>query len=387
MEPFTLLIKPSGSNCNIDCRYCFYKGRSPAFGRGRQRMGDATLEKLVEEYMRSGLPVLGFAWQGGEPTLMGVEFFQRAVELQKRYGTSGQQVSNTFQTNGVLLDETWCRFFRENHFLLGMSIDGPARYHDRYRVDRSGAGTFARVMRGIRLCKEHGVESSALILLNDENVEDPDALFDFVLREDLGYVQFIPCLERDPRTGGPAGFSITARQYGNFLCRLFDLWWDHGPQRVNIRDFDSVTTYLVLGRHTMCTYSEQCAGFVVVEHNGDAFPCEFFVEPEWRLGNLSDTPLIELAAGRRRRAFARRKETLSGRCRLCRYVDLCRGGCPKDRMRLDGTGWDRESHFCEGYRQFFGYTLPRFARIAEAIEKGYPARRTRSPEKVRLRIP
>jgi len=254
--------------------------------------------------------VAGFAWQGGEPTLMGVEFFQRVVELQKRYGTSGQQVSNTMQTNGTLLDERWGRFLRENKFLLGVSIDGPKEFHDVYRVDHSGAGTFERVFRGIRHCQQHGVEFNVLILLNNLNVEHPDRLFEFLLENDLSYVQFIPCVEADPATQRLAAFSITPKQYGDFLCRLFDLWYAHGPDKMNIREFDSLTSYYVLGHHTICTYSKRCAGFVVVEHSGEAFCCEFFVEPKWRLGNVLAQPLGDLAGSRVKRAFARDKERL-----------------------------------------------------------------------------
>ncbi|MHC4328868.1 MAG: radical SAM protein [Planctomycetota bacterium] len=259
MQPFTLLIKPSGSDCNIDCSYCFYKDRPSEFGHGKQRMSDEVLEKLVCDYMRLGFAVSGFAWQGGEPTLMGVDFFRRAVELQTEYGSPGQQVSNTLQTNGVLLDDNWCRFFCDNKFLLGISIDGPKEFHDRYRIDHSGEGTFERVMRGIETCKTHAVEFSALVLLNNINIERPDELFDFCIENDLTYLQFIPCVETDPATGKSADFSITAKQYGDFLCRLFDLWCNYGTEKLNIREFDSLVTHYVMGKHTICTYSKQCA--------------------------------------------------------------------------------------------------------------------------------
>ena len=386
MQPFTLLIKPSGSDCNIDCKYCFYKARAPEFGRGRQRMSDEVLEKLVKDYMQLGFPVVGFAWQGGEPTLMGVDFFRRAVELQKKYGSGGQQVSNTLQTNSVLLDEKWCRFFGENKFLLGISIDGPKEFHDYYRLDHSGSGTFDRVMRGIEKCKKHKVEFSTLVLLNNKNVEQPDKLFDFLVENDLTFIQFIPCVERDPATGNIADFSITAKQYGDFLCRLFDLWYDYGPEKLNIREFDSLVTYYVMGNHTICTYSKQCAGFVVIEHTGDAFCCEFFVEPRWRLGSIFETPLEKLVAGGKKRTFARSKEDLCNKCLVCRYLDICRGGCMKDGVRWNDTERRRESYFCESYRQFFDYTIPRFMQIAAAIEDGSAARHTRSADKIRLRI-
>jgi len=247
-QSFTLLIKPSGSDCNIDCAYCFYKGRDASVGHGRQRMSAGVLEKLVGAYMRQGFEVSGFAWQGGEPTLMGLDFFRRAVELQKKYGSAGQQVSNTLQTNGVLLDDDWCRFFHDNKFLLGISIDGPKEFHDRYRLDHSGKGTFDMVIRGIETCRKYEVQFSALVLLNNNNVLQPETLFEFCIENELTYLQFIPCVETDPATGGPAEFSITARQYGDFLCRLFDLWYENGPEKLNIREFDSLVTHYVMGK-------------------------------------------------------------------------------------------------------------------------------------------
>jgi len=386
MQPFTLLIKPSGSDCNIDCAYCFYKDRAPQFGKGRQRMSDEVLEKLIKDYMQLGFSVVGFAWQGGEPTLMGVDFFNRAVELQKKYGSNGQEVSNTLQTNGVLLDDNWCRFLHENKFLLGISIDGPKEFHDKYRVDHSGSGTFERVMRGIKNCQKHKVEFSALVLLNNKNMGHPEVLFDFLIENELTYLQFIPCVEREPQTGNIADFSITPKQYGDFLCRLFDIWYEYGPEKLNIRDFDSLVTYYVMGKHTICTYSKQCAGFVVIEHTGEAFCCEFFVEPKWRLGNILETPLEKLAASSIKRAFSRNKQNLCNKCLLCSHLDICRGGCMKDRARLNAEDSGRESYFCEAYKQFFDYTIPRFMQIAAAIEDGSAARHTRSADRIRLRI-
>ncbi len=386
MQPFTLLIKPSGSDCNIDCKYCFYKDRLSEFGLGKQRMSDEVLAKLVKDYMQLGFGVVGFAWQGGEPTLMGVDFFRRAVELQKKYGSNGQEVSNTLQTNGVLLDDNWCRFLHDNKFLLGISIDGPKEFHDRYRLDHSGSGTFDRVIRGIKNCKKYKVEFSALVLLNDKNVEHPETLFDFLIENELTYLQFIPCVERNPATKRIADFSITPKQYGDFLCRLFDLWYEYGPEKLNIREFDSFVTYYVMGKHTICTYSKQCAGFVVIEHSGDAFCCEFFVEPKWQLGNILETPLEKLATSSNKRVFAREKENLCNKCLVCRYLNVCRGGCMKDRARLDSEYKGRESYFCESYKRFFDYTIPRFMQIAAAIEDGSAVRHTRSADRIRLRI-
>ncbi|MBN2138075.1 MAG: anaerobic sulfatase maturase [Sedimentisphaerales bacterium] len=370
----------------MDCAYCFYKDRVLDSSGGRQRMSDEVLEKLICDYMGLRFGVVGFAWQGGEPTLMGMDFFARAVSLQKKYGRAGQQISNKMQTNGVLLDEKWCRFLYENKFLLGISIDGPKEFHDEHRLDHSGAGTFDRVMRGIENCRKHGVEFSSLIVLNSRNVEYPERLFEFVVENDLGFVQFIPCIETDSGTGKPANFSITPKQYGDFLCRLFDLWREYGPEKINVRDFDSLVTYYVMGNHTMCTYSKRCGGFLVIEHNGDAFCCEFFVEPERRIGNILQTPLEKLATDSRKRAFERSKGKFCGQCLVCNHLDICRGGCVKDRVRLGGAQADGSSYFCEAYKQFFDHSTPGFMQIAAEVESGKLGRRTRSADKIRVHI-
>ena len=366
MQPFTLLIKPSGSDCNMDCKYCFYKDRAPEVGRGKQRMSDEVLEKLIKDYLELRFPVAGFAWQGGEPMLMGLDFYEKVVELQKKYAAPGQQISNSLQTNAILLDEMWCRFLHDNNFLVGISIDGPEELHDYYRVDHSQAGTFDKVTGAIQTCKKYKVEFNTLTLLNDRNVEHPDELFDFFIENGIGYLQFIPCVENDRPTGEIADFSITPQQYGEFLCRIFDRWYDYGPQKLSIRDFDSILSYCVAGKHTICTFDKQCSQYIVIEHTGDAFCCDFFVEPKWRLGNIFETPMGELAVGSKKRVFARAKQNLSNKCLVCRHLAVCRGGCMKDRIGFEDHE-DRESYFCESYKRFFDYAMPRFMQIAATI--------------------
>ena len=349
-------------------------------------MTDAVLEKLVKDYLTLGFDVAGFAWQGGEPALMGVDFFERVVHLEKKYARPGIQISNTMQTNGVLIDENWCRFLRDNKFLVGISIDGPEEFHDYYRKDHSGGGTFEKVMRAIENFRKYEVEFNTLTLLNNRNIEQPDRVLDFLIDRGVRYMQFIPCVETDPATGKIADFSITPQQYGVFLCRIFDRWCDYGPGELNIREIDSLVSYFVLGKHTICTYSKQCSGFVVVEHSGDCFCCEFFVEPKWRLGNILETPLKALAAAALKRSFARTKQNLANRCLLCRHLAACRGGCLKDRIPADGDK-PAASYFCESYKQFFEHASPRAKEIAVRIKAGQALRRTRSPDKVRLQIP
>jgi len=371
MQPFTLLVKPSGSDCNIDCKYCFYKERAPEIGQGRQRMSDEVLEKLVRDYMGLRFQMSGFAWQGGEPTLMGLDFYKKAVELQKKYGVSGQEVGNSLQTNAILLDNAdWGRFLHEAKFLVGVSIDGPKELHDYYRLDLGGHGTWDRVMAAIARCKEHKVEFNTLSLVDNLTGDHPDEVFDFLIELGVRYLQFIPCVEVDPATGEIADFSVSPKQYGDFLCRIFDRWLEFGPQKLSIRDFDSILNYCVGGHHTICTFDRQCSQYIVIEHSGDVFPCDFFVDPKWLLGNIFETPIEKIAASAQKRAFARKKQNLCNKCLVCRHLAICRGGCMKDRAPFDKNDYGRESYFCESYQKFFDYALPRFMQLAAQIRAG-----------------
>ncbi|MHC4571006.1 MAG: anaerobic sulfatase maturase, partial [Planctomycetota bacterium] len=330
------------------------------------------LEKLIKDYIKLSFPVSGFSWQGGEPTLMGLDFYKRAVELQKKYGVSGRQVSNALQTNAILLDDKWCKFLHDNKFLVGISIDGPKEFHDYYRVDHSGRGSFDKVMRAIETCKKYNVEFNTLILLNDRNVKHPDELFDFFIKNGIRYLQFITCVETDLTTGKISDFSITPAQFGEFLCRIFDRWYEYGPGKLSIRDFDSILSYCVADKHTICTFDKQCSDYIVVEHTGDCFCCDFFVEPKWRLGNIFETPIEKLAHSSKKRTFARAKQNLCNKCLVCRCLAVCRGGCMKDRARFDKENFARESYFCESYKRFFDYAMPKFSQIAATINAGTP---------------
>jgi uncharacterized protein len=371
MQPFTLLIKPSGSDCNVDCQYCFYKCRAPEIGTGRQRMSVEVLEKLVKDYMGLRFQMSGFAWQGGEPTLMGLDFYRKAVEFQKQYGLSGQEVGNSLQTNAILLNSSdWGKFLHDAKFLVGVSIDGPKELHDRYRPDLGGHGTWDRVMAAIDNLREHEVEYNTLTLVNNLTAEHADEIFDFLVELGVRYLQFIPCVEVDPATGEIAEFSVTPKQYGDFMCRIFDKWMAFGPQKLSIRDFDSILNYCVGGRHTICTFDKQCSQYIVIEHTGDVYPCDFFVDPKWHLGNIFETPIEKLAASAKKRTFARKKQNLCNKCLVCRHLAICRGGCMKDRAPFDKDDYGRESYFCESYRQFFDHALPRFMQLGAQIRSG-----------------
>lgn len=326
-------------------------------------MSEQVLEKLISSYLGLKLAANNFAWQGGEPTLMGLDFYKKVIELQQKYGCDGQVVSNALQTNGILLDDRWCEFLKKYNFLVGISLDGPKDYHDFYRLDHAGNGTFDKVTAAMENCRKGRVEFNILVLLNAKNVVAPDELFDFFTGLKIKYLQFVPCVEKDPATGEIADFSITPEQYGRFLCRLFDRWYDYGPEKLSIRIVDSIMNYLVYGRHTNCTFNRKCDDYIVIEHNGDAFCCDFFVDQQYHLGNLLDRPIEELFQSENKRQFAKQKNKIHNKCLICRYSDICRGGCLKNRI-VTNDNFKNPSYFCQAYKRFFDHSLPRLSQLA-----------------------
>ncbi len=329
-------------------------------------MSDGTLEKMIADFLKLGFPVSSFAWQGGEPTLMGLDFYKKAVELQKTHGNNAQAVSNALQTNAVLLDDNWCRFLNEYEWLVGISLDGPKHLHDHYRLDHAGSPTFDKVISAIDKCRKHKVQFNILVLLNDKNVTEPDELFDFFTGMNIRYLQFVPCVESSTSPGSVTDFSITPQQFGTFLCRIFDRWIEYGPEKLSIRILDSIMNYLIHGRHTNCSFSNSCNDYIVIEHNGDAFCCDFFVDDAHKLGNILDTDIGRLTQGKTKRSFARQKSRIADKCLICRHSALCRGGCLKDRLILNGNSSD-PSYFCHAYKQFFDYSLAGLTQIAANI--------------------
>ena len=368
MKPFTLLIKPAGPDCNLACKYCFYSGKTSLFGNEKHRMSRNLMEKLVIDYLALGLEESGFAWQGGEPTLMGLDFYKEVVDLQEKHCKPDCHFANTLQTNGVLLDVDWCKFLSENNWLAGISLDGPKELHDYYRRDYAGTGSFEKIMLAIENCRKYDTQFNILTLLNNKNVAEPDRLFDFFTENKFEFLQFVPCAEKD-QTGKITDFSITPKQYGDFLCRTFDRWLEYGPKKVSIQLFDSLLSYCINGHHTICTLSQKCSDYIVVEHNGDVFCCDFFVEERWKIGNIIETPIAELAGGEIKKKFTNLKSDVCNSCFVCRHKDICRGGCLKD--RLSGFGdYKQRSYFCESYKQFFDHSLPKFWQIAADFVQG-----------------
>jgi uncharacterized protein len=358
----SVLVKPAGPDCNLRCNYCFYRQKAGMFDGKTHRMTDRTLETLIRECMAMGVST--FSWQGGEPAIMGLDFYKRAVELEIEYGAPGTSVANAFQTNGTLLDADWARFFAEYSFLIGLSVDGPARLHDHYRKDTSGKGTHRRVMDTAKLLRDNGVEFNILALVNDINVKEPEAVWKFLKKNDFAFLQFVPCVEPGGK-GKPATFSISPEDYGEFLVAMFDLWVGDFPD-TSVRDFDDLLSREVGMTPGTCTVSERCGSYVVIEHNGDVFACDFFVTSKWRLGNILETPLAEIVETGQLEEFAQLKSKHGPVCAKCPHLPWCHGGCQKHRIVLGGEITD-PSYFCKAYKRLFAHAIPKMPELAQRL--------------------
>jgi uncharacterized protein len=367
-QPFSLLVKPTGADCNLRCAYCFYLEKAALYpDSARHRMSDEVLERLISSYMATSQPQYAFGWQGGEPTLMGVDFFRRITDLQKKHGKPGSQVANGLQTNGTLLDDAFATHLRQYHFLLGVSLDGPADIHDPNRITADGRPTHARVLEGISVLRRHQVEFNILTLVNSLNSRHPDKLYSFLLQEGHLYHQYIPCVEFD-QAGKPLPFSVDPEAWGDFLCTLFDLWYARDTRRVSIRLFDSILFKLVENVTNVCHMGRDCRQYFLVEHNGDVYPCDFFAEPELKLGNIMTHGWDELLASPIFKAFGSCKSQWNPACDACPWVTLCAGDCLKHRY-AGSHDPRRLSYLCSGWKRFFAHTAERFGKLANQIKR------------------
>jgi uncharacterized protein len=393
---FHLLAKPSGSTCNIDCTYCFFLSKEALYPNDKHRMSEATLETYIRQLLEAHrTPEVTVAWQGGEPTLMKLDFFRRAVELVEHYRRPGQAVQHTFQTNGILLDDDWCAFFKRHDFLVGLSVDGPRELHDAYRVDRGGRGTFDRLMAGWRHLRRYGVEFNILCTVNASNQAHGREVYRF-FRDELGarWVQFIPIVERateqtiqianegwSERPGQKRLLytqtgdlvterSVGAERYGRFLVDVFEEWVRHDVGRVFVQLFD-VTLEAYFGRHLLCIHAPTCGYGPALEYNGDLYSCDHFVEPGYRLGNIHETHMLTLVASPEQRKFGDdKRETLTAQCRRCEVRFLCNGGCPKDRFARSRDGEPGHNYLCAGLELFFTHTGPAMQAMARLLQQG-----------------
>ncbi len=374
-RPLYVMLKPVGAVCNLACEYCYYLEKARLYKETPKHvMSEKLLEKFIEEYINSQtMPQVLFTWHGGETFMRPISFYKKAIELQKKYA-NGRTIDNCIQTNGTLLTDEWCKFLKENNFLVGVSIDGPQEFHDEYRRNRQGQPSFQKVMKGINLLKKYGVEWNAMAVVNDFNADYPLDFYHFFKELDCRYIQFTPIVERlGKRTDGLtlssaiqntdgtelAEFSITPKQWGNFLCTIFDEWVREDVGKFFIQLFDSTLANWIGEQPGVCTLAKTCGHAGVMEFNGDVYSCDHFVFPEYRLGNIYQKTLVEMMYSPEQQRFGQHKQdSLPRQCRECEFLFACNGECPKNRFMHTADGEAGLNYLCKGYRQFFKHVAP-----------------------------
>jgi uncharacterized protein len=375
---FHVLAKPTGPICNLDCEYCYFLSKEALYPGDRFRMSDEVLDAYIRQLLESqDGPEVVVAWQGGEPTLMGVDFFRRALAAVEQHRRPGQQVQHTIQTNATLLTDEWCELFAEHRFLVGISIDGPPALHDAYRVDKRGNPTSAKVLRGLELLRRHGVECNVLCTVNAANQDHGLAVYRYFRDElDARYLQFIPIVERQNETGFQEGDTVTERSvapdaWGRFMTEVFDEWVVRDVGTVFVQTFDAALGAWLGLPASVCVFAETCGNAVALEHNGDLYSCDHFVEPEHLLGNIMHTQMVDLVASPKQRAFGdAKRDTLPTYCRECEVRFACNGECPKNRFVKSPDGEAGLNYLCAGYRSFFNHIDGTMRLMADRVRVG-----------------
>lgn len=370
-KPLYVMLKPIGSACNLNCEYCYYLEKEYLFPSKNQLMSDILLEKFVEQYFNSQTQnEVMFTWHGGEPLLRPISFYKKALELQKKYGR-GRQVANVLQTNGTMLTDAWCEFFKENNFLIGVSIDGPQEFHDEYRRNKGDLPTFVKVMKGIQLLKKHQVEFNAMAVVNDYNADFPVEFYRFFKQLGIEYIQFAPIVERilpkdnglkltHPNEEAPvADFSVKPAQWGKFLCGLFDEWIKEDVGKIFVQYFDSTLANWVGEQPGLCTLAKTCGHAGVMEFNGDVYSCDHYVFPEFRLGNINTDNLASMMYSEQQLKFgADKHDKLPRQCKECEFLFACHGECPKNRFAKTKDGEPGLNYLCAGWKMFYDHVAP-----------------------------
>lgn len=373
-KPLYVMLKPAGAHCNLACKYCYYLEKNNLYDKShRHIMSDEMLEQFTREYIEAQtMPQVLFTWHGGEPLMRSIDFYKKALALQKKYAR-GRRIDNVIQTNGTMLTDEWCEFFAQNNWLVGISIDGPQEYHDHYRLTSTGNPSWQKVMHGIELLKKHHVEWNAMAVVNAYNANHPLEFYHFFKDNGCQYLQFTPIVERltkhqDGRTLASladdkeiplADFSVTPEQWGNFLCAIFDEWVRNDVGKMFVEIFDCTLANWMGVLPGICAYSKNCGHAGVMEHNGDVYSCDHFVFPEYKLGNIRDHTLIEMLYGDKQHAFSRLKHTsLPSQCKECDMEFACHGECPKNRFEKDKYGEPGLNYLCKGYYQYYSHVAP-----------------------------
>lgn len=364
-RPFSLLIKPAGADCNLRCGYCFYRDRASLYPETtRHRMPEEVLTRVISSYLATDQLQYAFGWQGGEPTLMGTEFFRRVTDLQQRHGRPGSLVANGLQTNALLLDDGFCAHLAKYNFLVGVSLDGPAEIHDTYRRTADGRGTHALVLQSLEALRRRKAEFNILTLVTAANAGRGGEVYRYLRDRGFLYHQYIPCVESG-ENGLPLPCAVDGEAWGEFLIAVFDEWSKSDARRVSVRLFDSILAYLAGGRHNVCHMGGDCRQYFVVEYNGDVYPCDFFVRPGLKLGNIMEDDWDYFLASPVRAAFSLAKTDWPQACRGCEYLAFCSADCQKHRLGGPGS----VSALCAGWRAFYAHALPCLTELARSIKK------------------
>jgi uncharacterized protein len=373
---FQVFVKPAGPICNMDCRYCYYLKKEHLFPEGESfRMPDEILEEYIVQHIEaSPETVIRFSWHGGEPTVLGLDYFRRIVELQRMHQPPDRRIANGIQTNGILLDDDWCRFFAKEGFAVGLSLDGPQEMHDRFRVTKDGGPSHEQVVQGYNLLKKHGVYTDILCVVNAYNVQFPLQVYRFFKQINAQYITFLPMVEPQPDTkDGVDPISVPSEAWGTFLCTIFDEWVDHDIGQVKVQIFEEAARTAFNQEHSLCIFRPTCGDIPVVEHNGDFYSCDHYVDAEHRLGNIMETPLVELLESPAQRAFGEAKlKVLPRYCQECDVRAMCNGGCPKNRFLRTPDGEPGLNYLCEGYKSFFTHCQPFVSEVAALWKRQNP---------------
>ncbi len=378
---FEIMAKPIGPLCNLDCRYCFYKHKKSTYPKRHDfKMSSKVLAQFIREYISiKNDREISFAWQGGEPMLMGMEFFELVVSLQKKYCPAGKTITNIIQTNGTLIDNQWSQFLRKQNFLVGISIDGPQKLHDIHRVDTTGNPSFFRVIQAIELLQSHNVQFNTLTVVNNQNSKSPEILYEFLKDIGSGYIQFIPLVNFKKKTKHDSSDNIvcsqtvTPQDYGDFLCRIFDQWVTRDVGKVYVNLFETFLGIWCTGHSSLCTFSKSCGNNLILEHNGDLFSCDHYVRPTYLLGNIMTNKLSSLVMNKKQKKFSRLKnQSINNYCHQCDFFSICHGGCPKNHLPLKQEEPAGRNYLCKSYIQFFHHTSPYMEKMKKYINTQEP---------------
>ncbi|MBI4455283.1 MAG: anaerobic sulfatase maturase [Acidobacteria bacterium] len=380
---FQVFAKPAGPICNLDCRYCYYLKKQNLYPKVASfRMPDSLLEEYIVQHIKASQgPAITFSWHGGEPTVLGLDYFRRIVALQRKHQPPGRRILNGVQTNGILLDEEWCRFFSVEGFGVGLSLDGPAEMHDRYRVTKGQEPTHKQTMRAFELLQRYKIPCDILCVVHDQNVRYPTQVYRFFKEIGGQYLGFLPLVEpMEDAEGGVSPRTAPAEVFGTFLCAIFDDWIRQDTNRLVVQIFEEASRPARGLEHSLCIFRETCGEIPVIEHNGDFFSCDHFVDAKHRLGNIRETPLVELLESPAQKAFGQAKrDTLPRYCQACEVRAMCNGGCPKDRFIQAPDGEEGLNYLCPGLKRFFSYSRPCLLKLASRSQAKLPPERVMRP--------